>query len=157
MKITTLILAIALSTGATTALSQNTGTPMPQPQQQTTTVSDSELEKFATIYVDVQEKSQEMQQNAAKIIQEEGMELERFNELAQANKNPNKEADATEKESKQLTKINTKIQKIQTEFQAKVAEMIQEEGLTVKRYQEVFAALQQDKSLQEKFGAMIQG
>lgn len=156
MKITTILLAIALLGGATAVIGQEQMMPAPQ-QEQTPDVSDKELEKFATVYMEVQTENQKMQEEAVEAIETSGMDVERFNEIANAQNDPNKEIEANEKEVEQLVNINTKIEKIQTDFQGRVAGMIQKEGLTLERYQEVYSAIQQDEQLQQKFGQMING
>src|SRR5690554_3134615 len=102
---------------------------MPAPtQEQTPEVSDKELEKFANIYMEVQTESEKMQAEAVEVIEAEGMDIERFNEISNAQNNPNQEVEPNETELNQLTKINTKIEEIQTDFQGRVAGMIQKEG-----------------------------
>jgi hypothetical protein len=154
MKITTILLATALTIGATTAIGQEQMLPAPV-QETTPSVSDKELEKFANIYLEVQAESQKMQEEAVEIIQTEGMELERFNEISKAKNDPNKDIQKSGKEEEQIASISVKIQEIQTEFQALITEKIQIEGLTIQRYQEVYAAVQQDQELQQKLGQMI--
>ncbi|PWH85040.1 DUF4168 domain-containing protein [Brumimicrobium oceani] len=155
MKITTILLASALSFG-TAVIGQQEMIPAPV-QEQNKEVTDQELEKFALIYQDVQIESQEMQKEAIAIIQTEGMELERFNEISQAQADPNNTSEASEEEKAQITKINTQMREIQSSFQSKIAEIVREKGMTVQRYQEVYTAVQQDTELQQKFGALIQG
>lgn len=154
MKITTILLAAGIAIGATTAIGQEQMLPVTT-QEQAPSVTDQELEKFATIYQEVQSKNQELQKEAVEVIQSEGMEIERFNEISQAQNDPNSAIETSQEEQAQLTKINTQMQEIQTEFQTTITELIQEEGLTVKRYQEVYAALQQDTELQKKLGELI--
>lgn len=156
MKITSIVLTLSLVFGATTAMSQEEMQVMPQ-QEQTSDVSDQELEKFANVYIEVQSESQKMQSEAVEVIEKEGMDIERFNELANAQNDPNQEIEADEQELEKVNVIGTKIQKIQTDFQERVAGMIQKEGLTIQRYQEVYQAIQQDQNLQQKFGALIKG
>lgn len=156
MKITRILLAAVLMTGATSAIGQEQMLPTTQ-QEQTPEVSDVELEKFANVYLEVQSESQKMQQEAVKAIEVEGMEIERFNEISQAQNDPSQEVETNEEEVAQLTKINSKIQEIQTSFQSQVVGMIQKKGLTVQRYQELYAAIQQDEELQQKFGELING
>lgn len=155
MKITTILLAVALMGGVTNAMGQEQM--MPVQQEQTPDVSDQELQKFANIYMEVQTESQKMQVQAAEAIQAEGMEVERFNELATAQNDPNQETEPNEKEVEILASINLKIQKIQTDFQGRVAEMVQKEGLTLQRYQELYTAVQNNQELQQKFGELISG
>ena len=156
MKITTILLTFTLLSGATTAIGQETMMPAPK-QQVTADVSDKELEKFAVIYKKVQAESEKMQKKAVEAIKAGGIEVERFNEIASAKQNPDKEVETNEKETEQLTNINTKIQEIQTKFQGQVAEMIKQNGLTIQRYQEIYNVIQQDQELQKRFGELING
>lgn len=157
MKITSLILTFTLLCGATTAMSQEPVQVMPQQEQQTTDVSDKELGQFAEVYMEIQAENEKFQGEAMGLIEKEGMEVDRFNELANAQNNPDQEIDADEKEMEKLAVIGTKIQEIQTDFQSRVMTMIEKGGLSMDRYQEVFLAVQQDPVLQQKLGALING
>jgi len=156
MKFTSIILTLGLWCGATATIGQETLQTMPQ-QEQGTEVTDQELEKFATVYLEVQTESEKMQGEAVEVIEKEGMGVERFNELANAQNDPSQEVEAEEEELEKITVIGTKIQKIQTDFQERVAGMIEKQGLTIQRYQEVYQAIQQDQNLQQRFGELING
>lgn len=155
MKITTLLLAFALTTGATSIIGQEQM--LPAQENQTQDITDKELKKFANVYVEVQSESQKMQEKAVKTIEEEGMEIARFNEIAKAQNDPNKKADPKEEEVEKLAAINSKMSKIQSNFQAEITKLIQQEGLTLQRYQELYTAIQKDEELQQKFGELING
>jgi hypothetical protein len=90
-------------------------------------------------------------------IQKEGMEITRFQEITQANANPDVEMDASQEEMMLFKQLSTKLKSIQNSFQAEVAEIIKSEGMTIEKYQEVYAALQSDESLQEKFSEIMNG
>jgi len=126
-------------------------------QDEGKTVSDEDLETFVVIYKEVQTENQKVQQKMVGTIQEEGMDVNRYNEINQANADPNVEVDATEEELDAFDKVTKKVEKIQKDFQTEVKEMIESEGMTLQEYQEVYAALQKDKSLQEKFGELMNG
>lgn len=122
-----------------------------------TSVSDQDLETFVVIYKEVQTENQKVQQKMVGTIEEEGMDVNRYNEINQASANPNAEVDATDEEMEMYEEVTKKVENIQTTFQQKVKTLIEEEGMSLKRYQEVYAALQKDKSLQEKFGKLMNG
>jgi hypothetical protein len=126
-------------------------------QTEEKTVSDKDLETFVVIYKDVQTENEKVQQKMVGTIQEEGMDVNRFNEINQASANPDTEIDASENEMKAYKKVTKKVQGIQTSFQKEVKTMIEDAGMTLQRYQEVYAALQKDKALQEKFGELMNG
>lgn len=155
MKITSIILTLGLALFHTTSTAQEQSQAIPQ-EVQTTAVSNEELKQFANVYVEVQNESQLMQNKAVQLIEEEGMQVERFNELANAQNNPNQSVEPKEGEVEKLKSISTEIQKVQLDFQEKVGEIIQREGLTMQRYQEVYQAIQQDQSLQQKLSTLIQ-
>jgi uncharacterized protein YhaN len=126
-------------------------------QDESKKVSEEDLETFVVIYKEVQTENKKIQQKMVGTIQAEGMDINRYNEINQANANPETEVDATDEELKAFEKVTKKVKKIQKDFQAEVKEMIESEGMSLKEYQEVYAALQKDKSLQEKFGELMNG
>lgn len=127
-------------------------------QDEDKSVSDEDLETFVVIYKEVQTENKRIQQKMAGTIQAEGMEIKRYNEINQANANPNTEVEATEEEMEAYNKVTKKVNKIRTEFQEKVKGMINEaENMTLEKYQEIYAELQKDKSLQKKFGELMNG
>lgn len=119
-------------------------------------VTDEDLGKFANIYSEVQVKNQALQQGMAEMIQEKGMDINRFNELYEAAASPEVEVEATPEELELHQEVVEEIENKQEEFQAEITELIQEEGMTLERYQEVFAQLQSDQELQQKFSEMMQ-
>lgn len=126
-------------------------------QDENKNVSDEDLETFVVIYKEVQTENQKVQQKMVGTIQEEGLDVNRYNEINQASANPNAEVDASEEEMEIYEKVTKKVENIQLSFQEKVKTMIEEEGMSLQRYQEVYAALQKDKALQEKFGELMNG
>lgn len=120
-------------------------------------VSDAELEKFVVIYKQVQVENENFQQGMVKEIESKGMDVQRFNEIHNAQMNPQAETDATESELKKHAEIVEVLEEEQENFQNKISKIIEKEGLTVEKYQEVFAALQSDQALQQKFNEMMQG
>lgn len=113
-------------------------------------VSDSELNKFADAYINVQMQNQEAQQKMMAIIQEEGLKVERFSEIDQAAMDPNTQSDATEAELKMHSNATAKIQKMQPELEKKAIEGIESKGLTFERFQELAAVIQKDQGLQQR-------
>jgi len=152
------ILTVAILTSLPSAFGQDKEVKMvPQQQEQATDVSNQELQQFANVYKKVQTENQKVQQKVVKMIGNEGLDVKRYQELAQASKNPKKEVDASEEEQAKVNKINKKIQTIQMKFQKRVGTMIKDEGLTQQRYQEVYQAIQADADLQKKFGELVKG
>ena len=120
-------------------------------------VNDEELKKFVVIYKQVQVENENFQEGMVKKIEAAGMDVQRFNEIHNAQMNPQAETDASESELEKHKEIVTVLEKEQVKFQSKVSKIIEKEGLTLEKYQEVFAALQSDQSLQQKFNELMQG
>jgi hypothetical protein len=127
-------------------------------QDENKSVSDQDLETFVVIYKEVQTENKKIQQKMVGTIQGEGMDIKRYNEINQANANPNTEVEATTEEMEAYNKVTKKVNKIRTEFQAEVKSMIDEaEDMTLEKYQKIYGELQKDKSLQKKFGELMEG
>lgn len=120
-----------------------------------TEVSDADLNKFADAYKAVQMENQEVQQEMVEMIQDEGLELDRFQTIQQASVNPEAKVDASEKEMTSYKKVMAEIEKMQPKLQEDMAKLIADNGLTLDRYQEIGAALQSDQALQQKLQAIM--
>ena len=156
MQIKTIVLSLTLLVGTSALWSQSNPLGTPQ-KKETKKVTDQELSNFADAYMEIQSQNQEMQQKAVKTIQDQGMKVQRFNEIASGEKDPNKEVEMSEKEKEKMVEIRNQLQKMQAKFQKNIAGMIEQKGLTVQRYQEINRAVQQDKGLQEKLQNLIKG
>ncbi len=129
---------------------------LPQQQEQIE-VSDTELDKFATAYQGIQVVNQEAQQKMIKTVEDEGFNVQRFNEIHQASITPDQEVDASNEELKKHKKVIGKIEGMQESFQKDMEEVIENEGLTIERYEQVAIALQTDKELQQRLQKIMQG
>lgn len=132
---------------------------MQQQQQQQTIpdISDEELQKFANAFQEVQAESQKVQQKMIAKIQEEGMDVQRFSQIQQAQQNPEQKAEMTAEEEKALENLMPKLQSIQQESQSVMQEKIKAAGLSMARYQEIAQMIQQSPELQQKLKSMMQG
>ena len=120
-----------------------------------TDVSVAELNKFADAFQQVQVENQAAQEKMMGIIKNEGLDVERFTEIQKAQMNPEAKVEATDKELKMHAAVVTELQKMQPELESKMQEIIADHGLTLDRYKAVAMALQQDKSLQQKFQGIL--
>ncbi|MFD2697010.1 DUF4168 domain-containing protein [Mesonia sediminis] len=113
-------------------------------------VSDADLAKFAEAYKAVQVENRELQQEMVAYMKKEGMEVQRFQAIQQASVNPNQEVEATPAEMKSYKKVVAKVQEMQPQLQKDMMSIIQDKGLSIERYQQIGAALQQNPELQQK-------
>ncbi|NEV94025.1 DUF4168 domain-containing protein [Psychroflexus sp. YR1-1] len=124
-------------------------------QTEDTQVTDAELQKFSEAYMSVQQMNQTIQQEMVVAIEKEGMTPQRFNEIYQAEMDPEVEVDATAEELEKKEAVMVVIQKIQSASQAKMEDKIKEKGLTFQRFQEIGAQVQQSPELQQKLQGMM--
>ncbi len=113
-------------------------------------ISDAELQIFAAAMKKVQAVDQQIQLNMAVAVTEEGLELERYNEIFQSRQNPDSRIEATEEEMKKFNSALERISSLEMQAQEEMEEKIINEGLTVNRYQQIMEAVRQSESLQEK-------
>src|SRR5690554_3119410 len=139
--------------GVETVLAQ---VPQQLPQQQKIEVSDGEIEQFALAFVEIQNIEQKLQPEMVQAVEEEGIEVQRFNEIMNAQQDPNQEVDASEDELKKFAAANREIEDIQNRAQREMLGKIDEAGLTVERYQEIMNALRNDPKLQQKLQQIVQ-
>lgn len=113
-------------------------------------VTDSELDKFATVFQHMRMMDQEIQRKMMQVVEEEEMDIQRFNKLYKANMDPAVNADPTEEELEKYEDIVEKIEEMQIDFQKKMEETISDSGLSIERYQQIATRLQTDPELQER-------
>ncbi|QDO94505.1 hypothetical protein FNB79_11185 [Formosa sediminum] len=118
-------------------------------------VSDKELGQFADAFTEVQIQNQKSQQKMIAVIKEEGLEVERFNEIQQAVMDPNKESDATEAEKEKHENATIKLEKMQPEIEKEVIASIESTGISINDYESLAAKIQQDQGLQQRLQAII--
>lgn len=144
-KLANLFLTILLST--TFVIAQT-------PQE--TDVSDDELKTFASAFKQVQAVDQKAQQDMVKAVQDEGLNVQRYNELLQNEEDPTQNANPSIEEKQQFESANKKIESVQNTAQQSMHKKIQDEGLSIKRYQEIAFAIQNSPKLQEKLQQFMQ-
>lgn len=120
-------------------------------------VSDEEVEQFAGAFKQIQDINQEAQQEMISSVEEAGLDVQRYNEIQQAQQNPDQQVDASDEELEQFKAATQEMGNIQVEAQQKMQEKIKEEGLTLARYQEIGSAIQSDPGLQKKLQEYLQG
>ncbi|HLR77239.1 MAG TPA: DUF4168 domain-containing protein [Balneolaceae bacterium] len=152
-KLKSVVLFVALM-GGVSAFAQ-----VPQQQQQDdskTEVKDSELEQFASIYQEVMAKNQEVNQEVAKKIEDEGLTVERYQEMRKAEMDPSSDAaDATADEKEKKKNIDDMVQKAQKELQEAQVDIIKKSDVSLERYQQIAMALNSDSELQQRFQKLL--
>lgn len=128
-----------------------------QQQQQQTEVSDADLKKFVAAVQQIQMVSQQAQQEMMQVVQEEGMEIPRFNEIHEATMNPEVEVEATTEEKDTHKKIIGELETMQAGVQQQIEKLITDQGLSLEKYEQIAMQLQSNPALQQRIQQMIQG
>lgn len=154
MNIFTLLFAMTFAIAAHAQFNQ-------QAPQQSVEVDDAELDVFVDGLVKAQEVNSESQMKMVEIVEDEGLGVEKFNEIheamtmaAQTGEEP--EVEATEEEMESYEELSGDIEEVQMEADQKITEAIEEEGMEMPRFQEILAAVQTDPELQQQIQQKMQ-
>ncbi len=121
-------------------------------------VSQEELGSFAAALEDVQEIRQGMAEETQQAVGDSPLEQQRFEELYQARQSGEEQAaEETDAESRQFDELMGQVQQIQEEANQEMVEAVEDEGLSVERFNQIAQAIQQDPELQEEFSDMQSG
>src|SRR5690554_345282 len=118
-------------------------------------ISDVQLAQFADAYINMQKENQTAQSQVMTMIEEEGLEVERFSEIQQAASDPSLESNATPEEVKKHATVMAKIEAMQDHFEERAIAGIEASGITMEEYQAIATALQQDQTLVTKLQAIL--
>ncbi len=126
-----------------------------------TEVTDEELQKFADVNQQMQGGSQQMQVEMKEAIEEQGLEPNKYNEIAKKMQETKGKAPSVSDENKEKAKkasdsMKDIQKKHQQEQQKEVQKILKKKGLSMSRYQQIGSQLQKDKDLQKRYMEMIQ-
>jgi len=146
IQVITMMTMALLMVGGLTAKAQvnpNSG------QQQSIEVSDSELQTFAKIMQKVQQEQKNSQGKMLKAIKDNGMEVQRYQEIARAQRQ-GQDVEMTEKEEKAYQAIQQVMKQEQQKMNQKMQSILQQHQMERRRYIQISRALQRDKELQKR-------
>jgi hypothetical protein len=131
--------------------------PQGQSQAEVPNISDEELKQFAAIAQELQVINQASQQEMMAAIEAEGMKVDRYTQIQQAQQDPSKESDATAEEMKTFEAVNKKLQEVQMGAQEKMTKKLVDAGLSEEWYQQTAMAIQSNQELMMRFQQLQQG
>ena len=121
-------------------------------------VSDAELESFVAALQDVQEIRQDMAEETQQAVGESPLEQKRFEEIYGARQSGGQQgAGTTEAEDRQFEELMSEIQKIQQQSNEEMVQALEEEDLSVQRFNQIAQAIQQNPELQQEFRELQPG
>lgn len=155
-KLTSILMMFFVFGGLPFAQAQDL--PMNQQPAEPIEVSDDELEEFIDVYMGVAELNQQFEMQVQQVLQEEGLEVEKFMEIQQSEQMgaSREDIDATPEELEKFDAAMEAVQEMEGEFQEEIEEHVEEEGMDIDRYEEIMMGLQQDQQLMQRAQQMIQ-
>ncbi len=125
--------------------------------KQTATVSTEELTQFASAFRAVQEIDQASRQEIVALVQQAGFEPQRFGAIAESLQNQTElTPPLAEGEEERFFAVAQQIQQMQERIQTQMVEAVEAEGLEPQRFQEIFAAVRDDETLQNRVEQLLQ-
>lgn len=122
-----------------------------------TDVTDEELVQFAEVAQKLQVFNQSIQEEMIASVEEIGLDVNRFSEIQQSQQNPDANVDATSEELEMYQQAIQVLDAKQMEAQSAMQKMIEDNGMTEQRYQEIGMAIQGDPDMMAKFQELSGG
>lgn len=124
-------------------------------QQQEIEVSDSELQTFAQIMQEVQQAQKASQSAMLKAIKDNGLEVQRYQEIARA-KQQGQDANMSAEEEKAYQAVQEILKQEQQKMRQKMNSILENYSMDRQRYIRISRALQKDKELQQRLQQLRQ-
>lgn len=121
------------------------------------TVSDADLLQFTNAMMAIQDIQNQGQSQMLQVLEEEGMDVQKFNEIMQKKSNPMDTTALPAEDEAQFNKIDARLQEIEMNLNAQSEAAIEEAGMSVEDYQGILAEIQQDTTLQRKVQELMMG
>jgi hypothetical protein len=120
-------------------------------------VSDEEVEKFTDVSMLAQQIQSESQQEMLAIVEEEGLDVETYNVIAESrfNDQSDDQLDVSAEDIENFESASAKVEEIQQEVEVQMTEAIEAEGMEMDRFMEINMAMQQDQALQQRVQQMM--
>ncbi|MGM0376994.1 MAG: DUF4168 domain-containing protein [Bacteroidota bacterium] len=155
-KVAGLFLSVLFLMGGVVHAQQNQDQMMQQQQQQQQKdYSEEEIDVFAEAVAQVLPIQQEAEQKMMKEIEDQGMELDKFNQIARQMQQGGEPEDVSEEDMETFKSISEEIQGIQMETQQEVNKIISDEGMSPAKYQEMISAYSSNPEIKKKVDEKI--
>jgi len=159
-KITSLLL-IAVTFAFSSAFAQGMGQQQQQQMPDVPTsedVSDEELNQFVTTITEIEPIQVELQTDVQKLVEEQNLSMERFQQLMMAMQNPQMadQVEISDEEREQIQNIQPDLSDLQMKAEEKMVEKIEENGMNVQRYQAIMMGAQQDQELMTRLQTALE-
>ncbi|MEX0723414.1 MAG: DUF4168 domain-containing protein [Gracilimonas sp.] len=148
-----IFLGVIFSTATAFAQQQQQQMP-PQPEPLSPEeVTDEHLQKVSNVTKEGQGIQEEADKKMKDVVEEVGMEYERFQQIMMAQQNPQlaDQMEITSEEQQALQEVQPELMQINQEAQEKYVTKIEEEGISVQEFQQIAQAIQAHPEVAERF------
>lgn len=130
----------------------------PEPISSPEEISDEELQGFAASSDRIGEVQQAAREKIISAVEESGLGMERFTELAASFNDPSitLENEISEEEEAILDQLEPRMLQIELDAREQAFVQLGQEGLDVGRYQQIYNALQNFPSLQDRMNRIVE-
>ena len=151
----TCMAAVLFLFGAVSAQAQF---PQQAPAQDIQEVTDEELKTFVEASMKAQQIQTEAQMEMIAIVEDEGLDVETYNKTLQGMQmgQSAEEMEVTSTDVEKFETASAQIGEIEQQMEDQLIAAIEDEGLELQRFQEIFMAIQSDSGLQQKMQQYIQ-
>lgn len=137
---------------------------MQQPAAPDIDVSDDEAETFVDAAMDAQEVQMKAQKKMVGIIEEEGLDVETYQKIAQSTQmgqspqgqGQNQDTDISDEQMEKFESASESLQEVQGEIQQEVVSAVEDAGMEMQRFQQISQAAQQDPELRKTIQSKMQ-
>ena len=119
--------------------------------------SDEELKSFVTANEKAMTIQMEGEQKMINAIEEQGLTLDRFNEILEEQRDPLKESTTTAEELQSFNNAAQVILEENTRVEQQMTTTIEEEGIDIETYKQIMLAYQQNPTIQTRVNKMVGG
>ncbi|MEK6476276.1 DUF4168 domain-containing protein [Catalinimonas sp. 4WD22] len=118
--------------------------------------TDEELKTFIQANKSVVQVQQAAEQKMIQAIEETEMDVNRFNEIATAQQDPQADAEASADEMATFNEAAQKVMNVQRETQSEIAAAVEEEGMEFDEYRQIMMAYQNSPKVQQQITKLIE-
>lgn len=156
MKVKSLVLSVFIMLAANGLVAQQLA---PAPAQSTPTeFTQDQLRTFVEVSQEINGIQQEAQTEMVAMIEKEGLDVNKFNEMAAAQRNPQADTPNNFSNEEQMAFQNAmqNVQTMQVDLQNKMQQAIEVENMDMKEYQQIMQAYQQSPEIQQQVNEMME-
>ena len=130
--------------------------PAPQPSiEMREDFSDNELKSFVKANEKVTVIQMEAEQKMIKAIEDEGLSIERFNEILEQQRDPSRVGEPSVEELQSFNQAAQAILEENAKIEKQMTTSIEEEGIDIETYKQIMLAYQQSPAVQDRVNKMV--